>query len=59
MWRRPFGFSILKIVSDCISERELGKRNDEGSNNTNPLDHKDMLSRFIDIQSTSESILPW
>ena len=59
MWRRPFGFSILKIVGDCINERKLGNKDNEGAEKTNPLDSKDMLSRFIEIQSTSDSIPPW
>ncbi|KAK0510977.1 hypothetical protein JMJ35_006529 [Cladonia borealis] len=58
MWRQPFGFSILKIVGDNISRR-LSEKDGGGAESTNQLNNRDMLSRFMEIQSTNESIPPW
>ena len=58
MWRQPFGFSILKIVGDNI-RRRVTEKDSEGAGSTNQLNDRDMLSRFVEIQSTNESVPPW
>lgn len=58
MWRQPFGFSILKIVGDNISKR-LTEKDSGVAESTNELNDRDMLSRFMEIQSKNESVPPW
>ena len=58
MLRQPYGLPILKLVGDN-TRRRLMEKNRGDAEGTNHLNDKDMLSRFIEIQSTNESIPPW
>lgn len=59
MWRRTTGFSILKIVGEFIQERQQQVKQNGGLKEGEQSGHRDMLSRFIEIQATNESVPPW
>ena len=60
MWRKPFGFGILKIVGEYISERrEYDKSGEKGELETPKHNDRDMLSCFMEIVSTNDSVPPW
>lgn len=60
MFRNSSGFAILKIVGQFISERQVqhAEKIDDIGSTEKPGD-KDMLSRFLEIQSTNPSIPSW
>ena len=58
MLRQPFGFPILKIVGDNTRRRLMEKKRG-GAEGTNQLNDREMLSRFMEIQSSNSSIPPW
>ncbi len=51
--RGSTGFSILKVVSDNISERQ------QKIGNTNKVNDRDMLSRFLEVSKTNPSVPSW
>ena len=57
MLRQPFGFPILKIVGDNTRRRLMEKK--RGAEGTDQLNDRDMLSRFMEIQSSNSSIPQW
>ncbi|KAL9634238.1 MAG: hypothetical protein Q9164_004215 [Protoblastenia rupestris] len=59
MWRRPFGFSILKTVGDFCNERQQQKEGNKDAEKTISENKADMLSRFMEIQSTNPSVPEW
>ncbi|KAL1962133.1 hypothetical protein VTN77DRAFT_537 [Rasamsonia byssochlamydoides] len=59
MWRRTTGFSILKIVGEFIQERQQQVKQNGGLKEEEQLSHRDMLSRFMEIQATNDSVPPW
>jgi hypothetical protein len=50
--RQTTGFSILKIVGEFVAQRREETKEQKAT-------HKDMLSRFFEIQSSNASIPPW
>ena len=59
MWRQPSAFPILKLTGEFMSRRKSEEKDGGGAECTDPLKRRDMLSRFMEIQSTNESIPPW
>ncbi len=59
IWRQPSAFAILKIAGEYISKRDTEEKGGGGIESTDRLNHRDMLSRFLEIQSTNESLPPW
>ena len=59
MLKGSTGFSILQVVADCISERQQ-KIEDGGSVEKGAeVNDRDMLSRFLEITRTNESVPTW
>lgn len=60
MFRSAGGFTILKIVNEYTSERQVQhtEKGDRAGTAERPEDG-DMLSRFIEIQSNDPSIPSW
>ena len=56
MWRRPSGLTILKIVADCCDERQQKVKSRSGAEDAN---NRDMLSRFMEVQSANSSVPAW
>ncbi|KAL8720222.1 MAG: hypothetical protein Q9225_002884 [Loekoesia sp. 1 TL-2023] len=59
MLRGSTGFSILKVVGDFIGERQQKVKDSESGVKDVPLHDRDMLSRFLEISQTNESVPPW
>ncbi|KAL8724679.1 MAG: hypothetical protein Q9166_007813 [cf. Caloplaca sp. 2 TL-2023] len=53
------GFSILKVVGEFIGERQQKVKGNAGGEKGGPLQDQDMLSRFLEIAQTNESVPPW
>lgn len=59
MLKGSTGFSILKVVGGFVGERQRTVK-DGGSGDKNvPLYHRDMLSRFLEISQTNDSVPSW
>lgn len=59
MWRQPSSFAVLKIAGEFMSKRQMEEKHGRDPKDTDPPNRKDMLSSFMEIQSTNESIPPW
>ena len=59
MCRRPSGMTILKIVADCCSERQQKVKNNSNADAAIDVNTKDMLSRFMEVQSANSSVPTW
>lgn len=57
--RGSTGFSILQVVSDFIGERQQKVHANEKGEGKVPPQDRDMLSRFLEIAQTNESVPPW
>ena len=57
--RGSTGFSILKVVSDNISERQQRVGNTNNDEKDIEVNDRDMLSRFLEVSKTNQSIPSW
>lgn len=60
MFRNASGFTILQIVNKYTSERQVQHAEKiDGIGSTEKPGDRDMLSRFLEIQSKNPSIPSW
>lgn len=57
--RGSTGTSFLKVVADCIGQRHQESEDDEKSGSAVHLKNRDMLSGFLEVSQTNESVPPW
>lgn len=53
------GFSILKVVSDFISDRQQKLEDSKSDGEKLQVNERDMLSRFLEVSQTDDSVPPW
>ncbi len=59
-WKRQSGSPILKVVADRTNERRQKIEYEKTSaDKSEQINDRDFLSRFLEIQSTNESVPPW
>jgi cytochrome P450 len=58
-WKRQTGSPILKVVSEKINQRQQSIQADLKTGKREQINHRDFLSRFMEIQSTNTSAPPW
>ncbi|KAL8986024.1 MAG: hypothetical protein Q9205_000449 [Flavoplaca limonia] len=59
MLKGSTGFSILQVVGDFIGERQKKDKDTEIGEKDVPLHQRDMLSRFLELSKTNESVPSW
>lgn len=57
--RGSLGISFLKIVSDCIDERQQRTGNKEKGESGYKAKGRDMLSSFLEVAETNKSVPSW
>ncbi|KAL8674883.1 MAG: hypothetical protein Q9168_000686 [Polycauliona sp. 1 TL-2023] len=59
MLKGSTGFPILQVVGDFIRERQKKDKDTEIGDKNVPLHQRDMLSRFLELSKTNESVPSW
>ena len=57
--RGSTGFSILKVVSDHIAERQERAVKSKGNDEIVQVNHRDMLSQFLEVSKMNETVPAW
>ena len=53
------GFSILKVVSDFIDDRQQMIKDRKSDEEKLRFNEKDMLSQFLEVSQTNDGVPPW
>lgn len=59
MLKGSTGFSILQVVGDFLGERQRKAEDTKNGKRDIPFHQRDMLSRFLELSKTNDSVPPW
>jgi hypothetical protein len=59
MFKQQSASPILKVVTSHTQARQCKTEQGQPQGEKNNVNEKDFVSRFIDIESTNESVPPW